>query len=173
VAVEPLTAELSRMHVTVSRRFLEKLEAARDALSHSHPGAGNEEILEAGLDALIERQEKRKGLVKKPLPNPRPSFDPDHVPAHVQRAVRERDGGSCQFPLASGGVCGSRVRVELHHRRSRHRGGLPTVENLTTLCGFHHDLETRKEFGDAYVDRVVREKRGRAPPARPAAGFSP
>jgi hypothetical protein len=35
--VEPLTADLRRYHLTVSRRFLEKLSAARDALSHSHP----------------------------------------------------------------------------------------------------------------------------------------
>jgi hypothetical protein len=53
--VEPLTAELSRLHVTVSRRFLEKLQAARDALSHSHPGASQEELLEAGLDLLLEK----------------------------------------------------------------------------------------------------------------------
>src|SRR6266568_4893804 len=37
--VEPLTADLRRFHVTVSRRFMEKLAAARAALSHSHPGA--------------------------------------------------------------------------------------------------------------------------------------
>ncbi len=43
--IQPLTAELSRYHVTVSRRFLEKLEAAAAALSHSRPGAGPEEIL--------------------------------------------------------------------------------------------------------------------------------
>jgi len=171
--IEPLTADLIRVHLTAHKRFAEKYEKAKDLLSHARPGAGMAEILEAGLDALIERQEKRKGVVKKPLPNPRPSSDPDHVPAHVQRAVRERDGGRCQFPVASGGVCGSRVRVELHHRRSRHRGGPPTVENLTTLCGFHHDLETRKEFGDAYVERVVHEKRGRAPSPRPAEVLSP
>ena len=53
-AVKPLTADTRRFHVTVSRRFLAKLDAARDALSHSHPGATNEEILEAGLD-LLER----------------------------------------------------------------------------------------------------------------------
>jgi hypothetical protein len=41
--------------VTVSRRFLEKLEAARDALSHSHPGADVEAILEAGLERQRER----------------------------------------------------------------------------------------------------------------------
>jgi hypothetical protein len=64
--VQPLTAELSRYHVTVSRRFLEKLEAATTALSRSHPNAGPEEILEAGLDLLLDRVAKRRGLVKKP-----------------------------------------------------------------------------------------------------------
>jgi hypothetical protein len=49
-AAEPLTADLSRLHITVSRRFLQKLEAARAALSHAHPLATAEEILEAGLD---------------------------------------------------------------------------------------------------------------------------
>jgi hypothetical protein len=51
--VEPLTAELRRLHVTVSRRLLDKLAAARDALSHSHPGASEEEILEIGLDLIL------------------------------------------------------------------------------------------------------------------------
>ncbi|HEX9401794.1 MAG TPA: HNH endonuclease, partial [Anaeromyxobacter sp.] len=52
---EPLTANLRRFHVTVTRRFMEKLAAARAALSHSHPGASEDEILEAGLDLLLER----------------------------------------------------------------------------------------------------------------------
>ncbi len=162
----PLTAELNRLHVTVSRRFLEKLDAARDALSHSHPNAGIEEILEVGLDLLLDRHEKRKGLVKNPRAVPPPSSDPDHVPAHIRRAVWERDGGRCRHPLASGGVCGSTVRVEVHHHTSRHRGGPPTVENLTTLCRFHHDRETRREFGDDLVDGIVRRTRGRVRPAK-------
>ena len=60
-AVQPLTSEARRLHVTVSKRFLEKLEVAREALSHSHPNADAEAILEAGLDLLIERAAKRKG----------------------------------------------------------------------------------------------------------------
>jgi hypothetical protein len=52
--------------MTVSKRFMEKLEAARDALSHSHPGADMEAILEAGLDLVVERAAKRRGLVKIP-----------------------------------------------------------------------------------------------------------
>jgi len=160
-AVEPLTAELTRIHVTVPRRLLAKLEAARAALSHSHPGAGMAEILEAGLDLVLDRQAKRNGLVKRPRKEPRPSKNPDHVPAHARREVWERDGGKCQFPVASGGVCGSPVGADLHHVRTRARGGPHTAANLITVCGFHHDLETRREFGDALVDRCVREKRAR------------
>src|SRR5438445_8986709 len=62
---EPLTAELSRLHITVSRRFLEKLEAARAALSHAHPLATAEDILETGLDLVLDRHLKRKGLGQK------------------------------------------------------------------------------------------------------------
>src|SRR6267143_3679697 len=65
-AAEPLTADLSRLHITVSRRFLEKLQAARAALSHSRPSASAEDILEAGLDLVLKRDAKRKGLVQKP-----------------------------------------------------------------------------------------------------------
>src|SRR5512138_3644657 len=44
-SVEPLTADLRRLHVTVSKRFMDKVAAARDALSHSHPGADVETLL--------------------------------------------------------------------------------------------------------------------------------
>ena len=92
---EPLTSELRRMHVTVSKRFEAKVAAARDALSHARPGATSEEILEAALDLLLERAAKRKGIVEKPRKASRPA-KPDHIPAHVKRAVMERDGGRCQ-----------------------------------------------------------------------------
>jgi hypothetical protein len=160
--VEPLTCELSRMHVTVTRRLVKKLEQARAALSHSHPGASLAEVIESGLDLLLDRHAKRNGLVKKPRSQPRPSSDPDRIPAHVRRAVWRRDGGRCQWPVASGGVCGSTVRAELHHRTARARGGPPTVENLLTVCDVHHDLATRREFGDALVDEITRRRRGRA-----------
>jgi hypothetical protein len=69
--IEPLTADLRRLHVTVSKRFMEKLEAARDALSHSHPGGDPEAILEAGLDLLIERAAKRNCATPKASTRPK------------------------------------------------------------------------------------------------------
>jgi hypothetical protein len=41
----PLDAELRRLHITVSKRLLAKLELARDALAHSHPMASMEAVL--------------------------------------------------------------------------------------------------------------------------------
>jgi hypothetical protein len=153
----PLTADLRRLHVTVSRRFMEKLDAARDALSHSHPGAEIEEILEAGLDLVLAERARRKGLVAKPRKEPpRASPDSDHVPAHVKRAVWLRDGGRCQFRLENGGICGSTHQLELDHVRPRALGGPSTIENIRLACRPHNGLAARQVFGDAWMDRFTR-----------------
>jgi hypothetical protein len=64
--VDPLTGELSRLSTTVTRRFLAKLKTARSGLSHAIPGATTEQVLEAALDLLLEKQARARGLVKKP-----------------------------------------------------------------------------------------------------------
>ncbi len=171
-AVEPLTAELSRFHVTVSRRFLEKLDKARDALSHSHPGANAEAILEAGLDLLLARDAKRKGLVAKPRaaappppgPLPRSRRGSRWIPASVKRAVWIRDQGRCQYPLESGGICGSTVRVQFDHVEPWACGGRPTVENTRLACRAHNGFAARLVFGDEWVEECKR-RRGRRKPS--------
>ena len=154
--VEPLTAELRRYHFTVSKRFLAKLAAARDALSHSLPGADTEAVLEAALDLLLAANDKKKGLVKKPRPSPaRPSASPRHIPAEVKRAVWARDGGCCRWPLASGGVCGSTTRLELDHIVPLARGGTSTVSNLRVLCDFHNQLAAKQVFGEPWMSQFA------------------
>jgi hypothetical protein len=160
-AAEPLTADLRRLHVTVSKRFMEKLEAAGDALSHSHPGADVETILEEGLDLLLARAAKRRGLVKKPRAHrPRSEdaevADPRHAPAAVSREVFLRDEGRCQWKTADGGICGSTHRVQLDHVVPVARGGKSTVANLRILCGFHNDLAAREAYGDYWMDQFTR-----------------
>jgi hypothetical protein len=168
-SVDPLDAKSSRLHVTVSRRFLEKLEAAKDALSHARPGASAEEILEAGLDLLLERHAKRKGLVAKPRQNVRPSKT-DAIPAHVKRAVWKRAGGRCEWRLESGERCDSTTRLEFdHYGEPRARGGPPTIENVRLHCRGHNDMNARLVFGDEWMDRYTgKRRRGAArPPAAP------
>jgi len=154
----PLTADLRRFHLTVSRRFLEKLDAAQAALSHSHPGASAEEILEAGLDLLLAQQAKRKGVVEKPRKTAHPA-SPDHLPAHVKRQVWIRDGGRCQWPVDSGGICGSTLRVQFDHIVPRARGGPSTVENVRILCAMHNHLAARRAFGEEWMDRFTGKRR--------------
>ena len=160
---QPLTGELSRLHITVSRRFLQKLEAARDALSHARPGASAEAILEAGLDLMLKQRAKRKGLVENPRKRA-PRANPDALTAKVKREVWTRDGGRCQWPLASGGICGSTLRVEFDHAViPRAQGGPPTAKNLRLLCRVHNDLAARQTFGDHWMDQFTRGRRGLAP----------
>ncbi len=157
--VEPLSSSLSRLHVTVTKEFLDKLDAARDALSHSHPGADSGEILEAGLDLLLGRAAKRNGLVKKPRAKARSSKDPDYIPAHVRRAVWKRDQGKCQWRLPSGEICGSTYRLQIDHIQPRAAGGPSTVDNCRLACERHNDLAARQFFGDAWMDRFTRNAR--------------
>jgi hypothetical protein len=156
-SVDPLDGKLSRVHWTVPRKLLEKLKAARDALSHSHPGASNAEILEAGLDLILAAHAKKKGLVEKPLSKPRPSKQGRYIPAHVRREVWNRDEGRCQFRLESGEICGSTHRLEVDHIQPAALGGVATVEGCRLACEPHNKLAARRIFGDALMDRFTRK----------------
>jgi hypothetical protein len=165
-AAKPLSSDLARLHITVSRRFLAKLEAARDALSHARPSATTEEILEAGLDLLLAERAKRHGLVAKPRNVARPAKEPSGkaVPAPVKREVWTRAGGRCEWRLHSGERCGSTVRLEYDHVVPRAHGGPSTTENLRLVCREHNDLAARQVFGDEWMERL----RGNRPSATEA-----
>jgi hypothetical protein len=162
--IEPLSADLRRLHITVPRRLLEKIAAARDALSHARPDATTDEILEAALDLLLAKAAKAKGLVSNPQKNPRPSRNADHVSAHVKREVMKRDGGRCQWRLASGESCGCTRHLQFDHIKPLADGGLSTVDNLRLLCRSHNLEAARQAFGNAVMDHYagpIRKRRRR------------
>jgi hypothetical protein len=145
--VEPLTAKETRLHITVSREFLALLERAKAGQSHLQPRATDEQVLTAALDLLLAAQEKRKAS----------------APAKVKREVRRRDDGRCQWPLASGGVCGSVVRTEIDHLVPRGRGGPSSVENCRILRRAHNPEAGRGADGDEAIDRFARNPIVREP----------
>ena len=134
--VEPMTSTETRIHITVSPAFLALLKKAKAGQSHVQPGATDEQVLTAALELLVAHQEKRKAS----------------VPAKVKREVRVRDGGKCQWPLASGGVCGSEARTEIDHIVPRGRGGPSTTPNCRILCKAHNIEAARQVYGDAHMD---------------------
>jgi 5-methylcytosine-specific restriction endonuclease McrA len=143
----------------VTRRLLEKLDRARDGLSHALPGATAEQVLEAALDLLLEKQARAKALVKRPRSAPTSSSTAHptatvttgrpHIPATVERQVRQRDRDRCQYPLDAGGVCGSTRRVELDHVVPVALGGATVADNLRCCCGPHNRRAAEEALGPA------------------------
>src|SRR5512140_3808005 len=93
--VEHKTATEARLHLTVTRSLLKKLDQARDALSHSHPTATEDQILELGLDLILARHAKRRGLgakphAKGPARQAATTVEPSAVPTGVPSAPRSR-----------------------------------------------------------------------------------
>ena len=131
--VKPLDAKRARVNMTVSRRLLDKLAQARDALSHSHPGASEEAILELGLDLILQRHAKRRGIGAKPrstkkdagAPNAQPPSTERsrHVPAAVSRAVWERDHGYAFASASYSGVPSSPRNIGSVSSQPRTFGG--------------------------------------------------
>jgi hypothetical protein len=54
------------------------------------------------------------------------------VPAHIRRALQERDG-VCRYP-----GCHESRYVDAHHIHHWAEGGETSLDNLVTLCRFHH-----------------------------------
>jgi hypothetical protein len=135
----------------VSKEFANKLRAAADA----RPDLTVEQILETGLDLLLDASAKAKGLVDKPQKNPRPSKDEGHITAHVKREVIKRSGCRCEYVLASGERCGSTYGLQFHHVDARAKGGKATVDKIMQVCVGHNDLAARQDFGNKVMDRYA------------------
>ncbi len=81
-----------------------------------------------------------------------------YVPAHVRRAVWQRDEHRCAFVDERGQRCRERSGLELHHETAFAKGGPPTEANLSLRCRPHNALAAEADFGAAFMGR----KQGRA-----------
>jgi 5-methylcytosine-specific restriction endonuclease McrA len=161
--VEPLDAQLSRLHITVDNELLQLLEASKDAFAHSFPSGRAADVIKHGLRVALEQHDKRLGVVEKPLKAPRPSRT-NHVPAHVKREVLRRAGGRrCEWILPSGERCDCQRMLQFDHIKALALGGKSTLENVRLLCRSHNLLAARRAFGDALMNRYAP---GRSPTRR-------
>src|SRR6188472_4545144 len=160
---EPLSASRYRVEFTASSEFCEKLERARELLSHSLPSGDLATLLERALDELIEREVRRRQGAGKPRKRRELQLGSRHVPVEVARAVWERDGFRCAFVDAEGRRCSERRFLTLEHRIPFAFGGLPTPENLCLHCAPHNAYTAREAFGQALLERKrAQRKRARA-----------
>jgi len=178
--VMPLSPERYGIQLTVSKTTRDKLFYARDLLSHAIPSGDLEQVLERALDALIPALERSKfAATDKPRPRSGASSkDPRHIPAHVKRAVWNRDGGCCTHVDEQGHRCAERKFLEYDHEEPVARGGEATVKRVRLRCRAHNQHAAERVFGAAFMEnkrRLGRERsaRGRGTRTGDASGAGP
>ena len=134
--VAPQAPDRFALHATIDASTHDDLRRAQELLGHQLPSGDVAEVLSRALRLLVVHLEKGKlAATTRPQRKPRPTRSARHVPAHVKRAVRERDGDRCTFVAENGRRCASRTRLEFDHIESVSRGGEATVGNLRLRCG--------------------------------------
>ena len=158
--LEPLSASSYRVEFTASAELVAKIEQARELLSHALPSGELPALFERAMDALIEREvRRRRGIDAGRWRRRRPQkLGSRHVPVEVARMVWERDGGQCTYVDALGRRCSERRFVTFEHKFPHAFGGPATVENLCLLCASHNAHTARQMFGAAHINRKRRER---------------
>jgi 5-methylcytosine-specific restriction endonuclease McrA len=142
------------LHLSFGQGTRDKLDRARSLLGHRIPSGDLVEVLDRVLDLAIAQLERGKfAATDRPRRSTRTSTNPRSIPAHVKRAVRERDQGRCTFVSDDGHRCGERTRLEYDHVEPVARGGRATVENLRLRCRSHNQLEAERTFGAGFMER--------------------
>ena len=164
--IEPLSASRFKVQLTASTVLRDKLERARDLMSHANPSGDLAVVIERALDLLLgkldkERLGKATHSSRRAAPTAR-RHDTSRQPearSAISRAVRRevfaRDGETCTFLDAEGHRCPSRSRLELDHVESRALGGPDEATNLRVRCRAHNRLHAEEVFGREHVARAV------------------
>ena len=89
------------------------------------------------------------------------------VSRRLRRALHRRDGGQCRFP-----GCGTTSWLHAHHVVHWAEGGPTDLDNLVSVCGFHHHLVHEGRWSVAVVHGSVvwSEPRGVPPTGEPLNG---
>ncbi len=153
--VAPLSPKRYALQLTMSQEMHDKLRHAQALMSHASPLGEVTAVIERALDALITKLEKAKyAATEKPRAiKAKASTNPRQIPAHVKRAVRERDGFQCTFIGESGERCPERHFLEFDHIEPVSRGGKATAEGMRLRCRAHNQYEAERMFGAAFMEQ--------------------
>jgi hypothetical protein len=164
VKLSPIAPGLYSLQATIEQGTHDKLRRAQDLLSHSIPSGDLAKVLDRALEVMIGQLEKRKfAATAKPRANHRPvAAGSRHIPAHIRRAVRERDGDQCTFVSETGRRCSSRRLLEFDHVDEVARGGQASVDRIRLLCRAHNQYAAACTFGKEFMRRKREQRRAGA-----------
>jgi 5-methylcytosine-specific restriction endonuclease McrA len=135
------------------------LQELRNLLAREIPNGDPAAIVKRALLAHVREVRKQKrSATDRPRP-PKPTQEGSRdIPAHVARAVWERDGERCTY-VTKDRRCSETRYLELHHVRPFGHQGPPTVENIAVLCRAHNVYESELVYGPFQKPAAVSERR--------------
>ena len=145
--VSPLSPARYEFRFTGDEEAAALLQEARELLSHSVPDGDMAAIFKRGLMLVVEDARRKRFAATTRPGRPGPiAAESREIPAHVQRAVWNRDGGQCSFVGLGGRRCEERCYLEYHHVKPWMAGGMPSVENIALRCHAHNQYEAEVFF---------------------------
>ena len=163
--VKPIAPGRYRVQFTIGESDHERLQYARQLMSHRNPQGRLSVVHAAALELLIEALEKEKfGETDTPR-EARGSSGGRTIPRSVRREVWKRDQGRCTYVSPAGRRCESRWMLEFDHVHEFARGGEATVGNVRLLCRAHNQYLAECTFGAGFMDEKRGSGRGAATPA--------
>lgn len=81
---------------------------------------------------------------------------PTHVPTKVREACLARDGHQCTAALVDGTRCPATTDLQAAHLTQWTPGERTTVDNVRTLCHWHHNRETQQQAHTARTQAARR-----------------
>ncbi len=175
--VQPLSPGRYKVQFTASAEFQHKLERLKALMGSKGRDGDLAAVIEQAVTEKLERLEARrfartkahrKGPAKAEeiaeedgctVPHSR------HIPAAVQRAVRERDGDQCRYVDEQGRRCKQRDHLEFHHRHPFGLGGDHEVSNIRLMCHAHNAYLAECDYGREAMGRHRRPRSRASPPA--------
>ena len=154
-ASEPLSPGRYAVSFTASAELRDKLELAKNLMSHSNPALDLAVVIERAVDLLLEKLEKKK-LGK--TDRPRKGREAKHgaVTQAARRAATERDGVRCAWvDPKTGRRCNARAFLEIDHVTAKALGGSGEPGNVRWLCHAHNRLHAEQTFGRDYVENAI------------------
>ena len=68
-----------------------------------------------------------------------------HVPTTTRQRMLDRDGHQCTARMHDGTRCTETTRLEAHEPTQAHLVRTPTLDDVVTLCHWHHNLVTQQQ----------------------------
>jgi hypothetical protein len=116
------------------------------------------ELFERALDALLEKETRKRFGVGRPRKARTLKAGSRHVPVRVERAVWERDASQCAFVDSEGRRCGEQRFLTIEHRQPFALGGPSNADNLCLLCSAHNLANAREVFGEQHIETRIMAK---------------